>query len=246
MMHGLMCRVRQLLALLLLMLGMAAQAATLQISPVMVELQADQTASGLSLSNSGERAIYGQVRVFLWDQVNGDDTLAPTQELIASPPLMKIPPHGEQLVRLVRKSSTPVSAEQSYRIVIDEIPVAEDLSASESSVKIRLRYSVPVFVSAGGPPAQPKLAWQVQRRDDAWILRLANSGAKRAQVGALTLTNAAGKDFVITQGLFGYALAGREREWRLSVKPDTDLSGPLAIKANINANPVATSTAGSN
>ena len=68
----------------------AAHAASLQISPVTIEFGADDTASGITLRNPGERPVYGQVRVFLWNQADGQDTLTPTQDLLASPPQLQL------------------------------------------------------------------------------------------------------------------------------------------------------------
>ncbi|WP_459694369.1 fimbrial biogenesis chaperone, partial [Achromobacter xylosoxidans] len=81
-----------------------------------------QGATGILLRNPGATPIYGQVRVYAWDQAQGDDVLAPTQEIQASPPIIQVPPNGEQLVRLVRVSKELAPMEQSYRLVIDEIP----------------------------------------------------------------------------------------------------------------------------
>ena len=80
----------------------AAHAASLQISPVMINLRAAQAATGISLQNAGDQPIYGQVRVFLWEKKNGDDVLTPTDELIASPPVMQIAAKSAQTIRLVR------------------------------------------------------------------------------------------------------------------------------------------------
>ena len=44
------------------------QAATLQISPVLVDLAPQQGATGIQLRNPGATPIYGQVRVYAWDQ----------------------------------------------------------------------------------------------------------------------------------------------------------------------------------
>lgn len=72
-----------------------ASGATLQISPVTVEMAADNPAAGVTLSNPGARPIYGQVRTFRWTQEQGDDMLAPAPELVASPPLVQIGGQGE-------------------------------------------------------------------------------------------------------------------------------------------------------
>jgi len=226
----------------LAMLGVQAGAANLQISPVMIVLRAGQGATGITMQNLGESPVYGQVRVYLWEQKDGDDLLTPTQEVVASPPILQIGPKSSQIIRLVRRSQQLPSSELCYRILIDEIP-PEGASAA-AGVDIRLRYSVPMFVLPADERAAPSLAWNVFKKDGNWMLRVKNSGNQRAQIGALELRNAAGGHFVIAPGLFGYVLAGREREWRLPTPAEADLRGTLAVKANINARPVSDSTTG--
>lgn len=212
--------------------GVRTHAGTLQISPVMVELQADQPAAGVSLHNSGEKLLYGQVRVFAWSQTGTGDVLEPTQSVVASPPIVQIAPNGDQLVRLVRVVRGPVPAEQSYRLLIDEIPSAD--AAPAAGVQVRLRYSVPVFVAAAVPNAQPKLGWYLSKRDGAWFLTVENQGVRHVQIGALTLRNATGESYAVSNGLFGYALAGVRREWRLRLDVSADLTGAVTVDARIN------------
>ncbi|WP_109480167.1 molecular chaperone [Paraburkholderia sp. C35] len=212
----------------------AAHAATLQISPVMVDLPAGAISSGLTLRNSGDKPIYGQVRVFRWSQANGDDALTPTQDVVASPPLIEINARGEQLVRLVRTTPALDGAEQTYRVLIDELPEPDDTQAN--GVAIRLRYSVPVFVEAGnGQIGEPKLAWHIQRNDAGMTLVVENAGRRRAQIASVELVNSAGEAVEINKGLLGYALAGSGRQWQLSLPPATNLAGPLKIRAAINS-----------
>jgi len=227
-------------ALALALLAPAAGAANLQISPVSLSLHAGQNAAGVALQNLGEAAVYGQVRVFQWEQKDGDDVLTPTQELVASPPLIQIAPKSSQIIRLVRRVEAPPGVEQSYRILIDEIPHNDD--TPNSGVDIRLRYSVPLFALPADERGVPALAWSVYRKNGDWMLRIRNSGSQHAQIGSLTLSNAAGQPYVIAQGLFGYVLAGRLREWRLPVAKDADLRGVLAVKATVNAKPLAASS----
>ena len=220
--------------------GVRAAAANLQISPVMIILRAGQGATGINLQNLGETPVYGQVRVYLWEQKDGDDVLTPTQDVVASPPILQIGPKSSQVIRLVRRSEQLPSSELSYRILIDEIP--RDEGGPAAGVDIRLRYSVPMFVLPADERAAPSLAWHVSKKDGNWMLRVKNLGNQRAQIGALELRNAAGVPFVIASGLFGYVLPNRLREWRLPTPGDADLSGTLAVKANINARPVNDST----
>jgi fimbrial chaperone protein len=210
-------------------------AANLQISPVMISLRAGQGATGITMQNLSESPVYGQVRVYLWEQKDGDDVLSPTQDIVPSPPIIQIGAKSSQMIRLVRRGEQSPARELSYRILIDEIPREDD--GTGSGVDIRLRYSVPMFVLPADERLAPALAWHIFRKDDAWMLRVRNSGTQRAQIGALELANPAGKQFAVAQGLFGYVLAGQLREWRLPTPKDADLNGKVSIRANINMQP---------
>lgn len=212
---------------------MVAQGATLQISPVMVDFQAGTNATGITLKNPGDTPLYGQVRVFRWEQANGEDVLTPTQDLVASPPLIQLGPHAEQLVRLVRTAHEPVAGEQSYRVLIDELPQPD--AGTISGVMIRLRYSVPVFIEAANGLAQPQLAWYLKRNAKGWVLRVSNTGSRRAQVASVQLVNEAGGVVGLNNGLLGYALAGRERSWQLALPVAADLHGHVKVRAVVNS-----------
>lgn len=216
-----------------------ATAANLQISPVMIHFQAGQGASGITLQNLGQQPVYGQVRVFLWDQQNGEDVLTPTQDVVASPPIIQVGAESSQTIRLVRRGAAQ-PGEQSYRVLIDEIPSA-GTGGANSGVDFRLRYSVPVFM-APATPAAPQLSWQFYREggkpDGDWMLKLSNTGQLHAQLGATTVSNTAGREYALSQGLMGYALAGRVRIWRLQVAKDAQLGGELSIRSQVNAQPV--------
>ena len=138
------------------LLSTTCHAAVLQVSPVMVDFDANAMATGVTLRNPGDVPLYGQVRVFRWDQMAGEDQLANTDELIVSPPLIEIPAKGQQLVRLVRRTLQPIQTEQSYRLLIDEVAIPGEPKVP--GVTLRLRYSVPVFIRPAIGEYRPRLA----------------------------------------------------------------------------------------
>jgi fimbrial chaperone protein len=232
-----------------------AVAATLQISPVTIEFSAAEVATGLTLRNPGDAPLYGQVRVFQWSEAHGEDVLTPTGDVIASPPLIEIAPHSDQLVRLVRANTSGAAPsagasggaggaasagaplEQSYRILIDELPAPGTPGAE--GVTIRLRYSVPVFVDASGAGmARPLLAWRLVHGPQGYALRADNSGTKRAQIAAVSLFDDAGHHWDVTHGLLGYALARQSRQWSVPVPADAKFSGQLKVRATVNTLPL--------
>ncbi|RUL77754.1 molecular chaperone [Dyella choica] len=209
------------------------RASSLQISPVMIELRHSEGAAILTLRNPGDQSLYGQVRVFRWEQGGSQDNLSATQELVASPPLIEIPAHGEQYVRLVRSEQGNPIEEQSYRLLIDELPAADN--AGENGVTIRLRYSVPVFVEPEGMTGAPTLSWHVRHGADGWWLRVTNTGRRRARISMVQFIAADGKASTVDKGLLGYALAGRSMQWRVNLDSQGALKTPIVIRANVNA-----------
>ncbi|GAA0693136.1 molecular chaperone [Dyella marensis] len=218
--------------------ALAAHASSLQISPVTVELPPGQNASALTLRNPGKEPVYGQVRVFRWDQAPDDDRLEPSDDLVASPPLIRIEPQGEQLVRLVRRDGSAVAEERYYRVLVDEVPNLD--AAPGNGVNIRLRYSVPVFLEPAGAPALPKLSWELRRQGAQWQLRVSNTGGRRAQLAAVRVVGADGAAQEINPGLLGYVLAGRTRQWTIALDDKLAAHGPLKLRANLNAQPIET------
>lgn len=218
------------------MLCVIGRASSLQISPVMIELRHSESTATLTLRNSGDRSLYGQVRVFRWDQADGQDRLLATRNLVASPPLIEIPAHGEQYVRLVLVDGNHADAEQTYRLLIDELPATDD--AGENGVTIRLRYSVPVFVEPGSADGAPALTWRARHDADGWWLSVTNAGQRRARISAAQLVTADGKTYTVEKGLLGYALAGRSMQWRVNLDSHSALKEPVAIHANVNALPI--------
>lgn len=225
---------RWLVVLGCLMAATTASAASLQISPVTINLAPGERATTLQLQNTGLEPIYGQVRVFAWRQENGDDVLEPTDLLVVSPPLLQIAPRAAQMVRLLQAKDLPAN-EKSFRLLIDEIPPPGQLP--RMGVDLRLRYSVPVFT--GTSPSEPvtaNLRWSIVKHDGETLLQLENTGSHRAQVSQVVLEKG-GKQYRYDQGLLGYALAGSTRRWGMPFKLP---AGPGAVQVNAIVNTVPT------
>src|SRR5690606_36239431 len=84
-----------------------AIASGLQVSPISLSLQAKENASGLTLSNTGTDLVNAQVRVYQWTQNEQSDQLATSRGLLASPPMLKLQPGEQQLIRIIRAKAPP-------------------------------------------------------------------------------------------------------------------------------------------
>src|SRR5215813_12238316 len=118
-------------------------AAALQVSPVSLDIPAPSAAATIKLRNVGPAPLNAQLRVFRWTQENGEEKLEPTNDVVASPPVARLPAKSEHVVRLVRLSKQPITKGESYRLLVDELP---DPSRNKNRVvAMVLRYSIPVF-----------------------------------------------------------------------------------------------------
>lgn len=225
---------RFVLAAAVLAVVPAVPAAGLQVTPIMLEIGREDASTLLWLSNTGDRALQAQVRVFRWTQVDQDDRLAASGDLLASPPMLDVPAGGRQLVRIVRAPGLARAAgEQSFRVIVDELPGGAGApgEAAGPGVQFLLRYSIPVFIApeAGGP-AQPQLAWRMVAAPAA--LDVVNTGSVRAQLSEVELEDASGAKIVLSRGLLGYVLAGSRMRWPLPA--DGPVPSTVRLRARVN------------
>ncbi len=168
------------------------------IWPIYPVIENKQKAVPVWLENVGESPAMVQIRVFKWTQDQYKEQFSTQQEIIASPPIVKIPAGTKQMIRLTQAVATPDLKENAYRVVVDELPVAMESEEESSRVNFKMRYSIPLFTYGNGigsgagqetqklnrknPQAKPILTWgfrQVQGKD---VLEIKNTGAMSARI----------------------------------------------------------------
>ena len=209
-------------------------AGSLQVQPVLLDLPAGGAASSITLRNSGSAQVEAQLRVFRWSQANGEERLEPTQDVVASPPALSVGPNTSHVVRLVRLQKAAVSQEESYRILVDQLP---ESGRRNGAVNMVLRQSIPVFfrpaVGSG-----PKVSWSVQTVGDQLLVSARNDGDRRLRIAAIRLTNSQGTTVSLGDGLVGYALAGSTMRWSLPVGTRLLGQGTIRILAQGDSGPI--------
>ncbi|GLI95041.1 fimbrial biogenesis chaperone [Methylocystis echinoides] len=204
---------RSLGLLLGLVAATAARGASLQASPVMLELTPPAASGVINLENTGDRPINAQVRVFRWRLVDGAEQLEPTESVVASPPTAELVSKQSYAVRVLRTDDAPVTEPEYYRVIVDELPGPQD--QRPNAVTMAMRYSIPVFVEPPGG-ASPQLSWGWRKEGGNVVVTLRNDGDRRVRISALTLKGKGSVSF--GAGLVGYALAHSEAKWSRPAK----------------------------
>jgi len=201
--------------------SVAALAANLGVSPTLLEFAAGQTTAGLRVTNGdAAQAVQVQARLLRWHQEAGEDVYTPTTGVVTSPPVTRVQAGGENLIRIVRTSKTPVVGEEAYRLLVDQLP--EPGAQASNAVAILIRHSVPVFFAgADTAPAQPQ--WHIAREvqtyphssspQAGWRVTVTNAGEKRIRLVNLDLLDESGRVVGHKPGLVGYVLGGAQRQF---------------------------------
>lgn len=190
----------------------AAQAGQFSVSPVLIEMRSPDKASTLTLKNNADQSLGVQLRVFLWQQSNGEEQLLATDDLVLSPPIANVPPFAEQIVRIVDRRSGAIEAERSYRVFVDELP-AQVGPQSERQVNVLLRYSLPVFIQSGRQGEVARPVWKLSQQGQDLTLAVRNEGKRRLRLSEVRIETPDGAIAPFGSGLLGYVLAGSERHW---------------------------------
>lgn len=202
-----------------------AHAASLQVAPILLEFAPSEKVKELWLTNTGNEAIRGQVRVNTWTQSNNQDILTPSKDLIASPMVLTIPAGQRQLVRLIRSKTTTDQPEQAYRLIVDELPNLQ--TEKQGGLQLLLKYSIPVFFKASSSEGIEQGFTSLKGMSfkySANKLTVTNQSQHYKRFSQFTYIDAQGNRTPIQTGLMGYVLSGNSMQWNIpsniTIKPN--------------------------
>ena len=195
--------------------SLSSLAASLQVAPISVAFSPQEKAKEIWLTNTSERPIRAQTRVLIWSQVAGQDQVNPTRDLVASPSITEIKAGEQQLIRIIRIAPQNIAVEQTYRLLIDELPSSGQADA-QTGLQLLLQYSIPVFIQPTDSIAMRNgltLLNQVNFQYQNQQLIVKNNAKSHIRISELTYINPNGERLPLINGLVGYALAGQSMRW---------------------------------
>lgn len=213
-------------------------AASLQVSPILIEFTKNEKAKELWLINTGSTDLRAQVRVQDWTQQDGQENLSPSQALVASPMVTRVKAGGRQLVRLIKRSPNDVNQEQAFRIIINELP-QENVDQQKVNLNVLLQYSIPAFYKSQNPRKTLKgisSLKDIQFKFEKNTLVVTNSSSSYLRLSQLTYVDKSGNTTDVVPGLLGYVLAGQTMSWLVSKDLHLDEHGTFKAVVNSDLN----------
>jgi fimbrial chaperone protein len=201
-----------LLGFLVLCSALPAAAGPFSISPVRIYMAPRERATAITVTNEGDEPLVMQADIYDWKQkANGEDDLVLTEDMIVSPPIIKVAPKSRQVVRLAMLRPRPSGEQLTYRLIVREIPEAKP-AGTNVQLQIALAFSMPVFITPNG--VKRNVACTTERAADAVKAVCENTGNAFAQPRSFELTSVDGGKLASTD-TGGYILPGVKRGFEL-------------------------------
>lgn len=202
-----------ILSLLAACCAVPALASPFSISPVRIYMAPRDRATAITISNEGDEELVMQADLYNWKQkANGEDDLVLSEDMILSPPILKLAPKSRQVVRLAMLRPRPPGEQLTYRLIVREIPEVK-ITSPDLQVQIALAFSMPVFITPTG--AKRDVGCTVERvAADTVKAVCENTGNAYTQARALVLTSATGEKLV-SSDVSGYILPTAKRSFEL-------------------------------
>jgi fimbrial chaperone protein len=189
-----------------------AVASSFIASPVTFDLSPNKPMSILRLTNNGESDLRLQVHAVKWGTDGHNETQVDTDDIILNPPVFMLKPGQQQFMRFGLRSVVPTATEQSYRLILDEIP--DETSVGESvGIRTALRVSIPVFTN----PVQKvvRVTWHLIRKENRYVLVCDNSGNTHLKINGFVIADEKGVP-VVRNSDPAYIMPEQRKEWPLA------------------------------
>lgn len=200
--------------------GTVPAAASINVSPVRVYLDADSPREVVTITNGEETARSYQVEVVAWSQTEDErEVYEPTADLIAVPPLFTLAPGEQQLIRVGAMTPPDAETEQAFRMFVTEVATPDSAGEAATGINMRLQIGLPVFYQPIAPATGGIAVVDSFVDTGNRMLRLRNTGNSHVKIVELRQLPADGSDPIVVPTVL-YVLAGQTANLPLPVPGD--------------------------
>jgi fimbrial chaperone protein len=175
--------VRTILPMILVVASVSlAYAGALKVVPTTLFLARGKKTEVLKITNTGAEPVTIQVEAMKWVQGHeGKDVFDLTGDIVYFPKIFTVESGKNVLLRIGLKEAKIAEKEMSYRVFLQEIPVA---GSGGSQLTLTLRLGIPIFIK----PVKEQKEWTIEKAelsDDLLKINIKNTGTDHIIVGKL-------------------------------------------------------------
>jgi fimbrial chaperone protein len=219
---------RWLLAVLTAASCQFALAGAFGVSPIRVDLDPGTRTGLITVTNDEDRKLYFQLALFEWTQTAaGEDQYADSSDLLFFPRIFTVDGKDKRLIRVGLKAP-PLERERAYRLFIEEMPDPSAAPGAGAQIAVRLRFGVPIFVSAGKGEANAEVI-SAEASKGSMRVAIRNNGTRQIRFEEVGLRDG---DRTIAKTAGWYVFPGATRSFTLPVAPgDCPVPASVEIRA---------------
>jgi fimbrial chaperone protein len=212
-------------------LSAPAWAGLFTVNPVRIFMSPRDRATAITITNDGDEELVMQADVFVWTQKpGGEDELVLSEDLILSPPILKLAPKARQVVRLAMVSVPRADRQLTYRMIVREVPEARQ-GDKDLKLQVALAFSLPVFITP--PSAKRQLDCNAEKlAPDTLRISCDNRGAVYAMPREFVVSSSAGQRLAARES-GGYILPGVKRSFDVKKADGTFPGGALKLAVTL-------------
>lgn len=202
-----------LFALALLAVAATAQAGSIQLTPVRINLSAAAKVAVLTVRNTGSENSVMQVTLNKWTLEGGNDAYQQSQDLVITPVTFRLAPGAQQIVRIGLRNQAAPANEGTYRLLVEEVPPPQ--SADVTQTRLIVRHDLPVFI-APADPVNAALDISVECVPGGGNLHVTNMGNVHAQLRNVVFETNPGRQLLASWDTADYLLPTAQKRWSLA------------------------------
>jgi fimbrial chaperone protein len=205
----------------------AAQAGSIQLTPVRVNLSDAAKVAVLTVRNTGSEKSVMQVTLKKWELDGGIDTYQQSQDLVITPVTFRLAPGAQQIVRVGLRNSSAQANEGAYRMLVEEVPAP--LSSTVTQTRLVVRHDLPDFIAPAGP-VNASLDISVECATGGGNLHVTNIGNVHAQLRNVVFESNPGKQVLAGWDTADYLLPTAQIRWDLTKLAPAAYGKPFTSK----------------
>lgn len=205
----------------------AAQAAVFEVTPVQLYLSAKQPIGVLKITNQSDENSLLHLSLVSWMQKSGENLYQPSQDILLTPPMFKIPAHHSQIVRFALKRPVFGYMQKTYRVQIKEIDQGHPSRETGQKLYFLMNFSVPLFVEPQHRIDQA--AWTVKCLDKNKVkLSVRNEGNITLFINKWRLINQQRNIELAKKSTFVYVLPHQSYAWITTINKNEKINQIIA------------------
>jgi fimbrial chaperone protein len=215
----------------LLLTPSRSAAGSFKVSPVKINLNSRTKTTVINITNNSNENVTVQLEAKEWSQnETGTDTYQETEDIVFFPKIVTIEKRGERIIRVGYQSKTKATAEKTYRLFIEELPIT---AQSETALKLALTLAVPIFISPLKEIKKPSIE-NIKFSQGALSVKIKNSGNTHFIVGKITAIglDRLDKEVFRTDDSGWYVLAGATGTFGVEI-PEKDCTKTDKVKVAV-------------